>query len=107
MATASLSAFRFEAIRVSSSPTPISALLLGIGDGTVSPRYQGMLGNLDKAWRWAKRVAPFLTALDFLPRFAFVAPFALLLLYGFLNMLCGDDEEEDDDDESDDAKKQD
>jgi protein disulfide-isomerase-like protein len=84
------------------------ALLLGIGDGTVTPRYQGMLGNLDKAWRWAKRVAPFLKALDFLPRFAFVAPFALLLLYGFLNMLCGaDDEEEDDDDESDDAKKQD
>ena len=82
------------------------ALLLGIGDGSVTPRYQGMLGNLDKAWRWAKRVAPFLAPLDMLPRFSFAVPFGLLLMYGFLNMLCGgeDDEEEE---EEEDPKKED
>lgn len=79
----------------------MEALLVGIGDGSVTPRFQGMVGNLDKAWRWAKRVAPFLAPLDVLPRFSFAIPCGLVLLYGFLNMLCCGDDEEEEEEESD------
>lgn len=73
------------------TPEGISALLKGIHDGSVETNFMGQFAFLDKSWQTLKGYLPFLSALDFMPRFTIIIGIALLMLAGSLYVLANSD----------------
>jgi len=65
----------------------------GVADGTITAQYEGTYGMPDRIWRQMKQYAPFLSALDFLPRFTFTIVTALAVVAFLVKCMCFDDDD--------------
>ena len=74
-----------------STPEGISAFLKGVNDGSVETNFMGQFAFLDKSWQTLKSFLPFLSALDFMPRFTIIISIALLMITGSLYVLANTD----------------
>ena len=66
----------------------------GVADGSITAQYEGTYGMPDRIWRQLKVYAPFIKALDFLPRFTFTVTFALALVAFLVKCMCFDDDDD-------------
>lgn len=83
------------------TPEGVAEFILGIRDGKVQTNFMGQFAFLDQSWQSLKNIFPFLSALDFLPRFSLVIASASLMVLGstyvFVSnaaICCGDDEDD-------------
>ena len=89
-------------VRVAVRPAPYQPRIAGC-DRLVSASFpprpslccaQGKLGIPARNWRWLKGYLPYLSLLDFLPRWSFVAPMFLFCLYLLFRLLTWMPEED-------------
>ena len=84
----------------------VAEFLQRLKDNKIPPNFMGQFAFLDQTWQTLKNVLPFLSALDFLPRFSLVITAAMLMVLlssaYILNSdwCCGDDDDDNNDDDN-------